>query len=481
MESSFSHWSPQFEWILQMMNVGVHIVNRSGQTVFYNEMMAQIDGMEREQVLGKNIFHLYPSLTNESSTLYLALDKGISTSESIQSYVNIKGKKITSINSTFPLYEGSQIIGAVEIAKDVTKMMHMHDQIVELRATLIDAKRKKRSLGTATYHFDDLIGSDPIFRQAVAQAKKASRTPSPVMICGPTGTGKELIAQSVHNASIRRDKPFLALNCAAVPKELLEGLLFGTQRGAFTGAIDRPGLFEQANQGTLFLDELNSLDLPLQSKLLRVLQDKKVRRVGSGSEQEVDVRIISAMNVSPDEALQSGIIRSDLFYRLNVVTIVLPSLQERKGDIEELADHFIAGFNEMFGMDVKGICEPALQGMMRYHWPGNIRELEHALESAFNMMDAGQELIEEHHLPAYVFRKDKEELTLTRPLSLPQEIDLPGMLDELERNVIVGMLEKYQGNVSKTAEALGLRRQALQYKLDKYKIQRAKGGTQDGA
>ncbi|WP_308647261.1 sigma-54 interaction domain-containing protein [Paenibacillus oleatilyticus] len=316
------------------------------------------------------------------------------------------------------------------------------------------------------------MGSDPTFRQAISLAKKATRTQSPIMICGATGTGKELIAQSIHNASIRRDKAFIAINCAAVPKDLMEGLLFGTQKGAFTGAVDRPGFFEQADEGTLFLDELNSLDISLQSKLLRVLQDRKIRRVGGDVEQEVDARIITAMNMMPSEALQSGIIRSDLFYRLNVVTIVMPSLQERKSDIPELANHFIQHFNNLFGMDVKGISDPAMQKMMQNHWSGNIRELEHAIESAFNMMDGGQDLIQEYHLPAYVFQTKKEEISLASPADFSQEIDLPKMLEELERDAIMTMLDKCQGNVSKTAEALGLRRQALQYKLDKYNIQR---------
>ncbi|GMX65712.1 hypothetical protein Elgi_49830 [Paenibacillus elgii] len=292
------------------------------------------------------------------------------------------------------------------------------------------------------------------------------------MICGASGTGKELIAQSIHNASIRRDKAFIAINCAAVPKDLMEGLLFGTRKGAFTGAVDRPGFFEQADEGTLFLDELNSLDISLQSKLLRVLQDRKIRRVGGDVEQEVDARIITAMNMMPSEALQSGIIRSDLFYRLNVVTIVMPSLQERKSDIPELANHFIQHFNNLFGMDVKGISDPAMQKMMQNHWSGNIRELEHSIESAFNMMDGGQDLIQEYHLPAYVFQTKKEEISLASPADFSQEIDLPKMLEELERDAIMTMLDKCQGNVSKTAEALGLRRQALQYKLDKYNIQR---------
>ncbi|MEW9671405.1 sigma-54 interaction domain-containing protein [Ammoniphilus sp. 3BR4] len=476
MEKICKQWTSQFEWILNIINVGVHMVDKQGETVFYNETMAGIDGLKREEVLGKNIFQLYPSLTDETSTLYLALDKGTQTAETIQTYVNLQGKTVTSINSTYPLYEGDEIIGAVELAKDITNVMNMYDQILDLRQQLVESrKNNKPAAGTADYHFSDLIGESPAFQQAVSIAKKAARTHSPVMICGATGTGKELVAQSIHNASIRRDEAFIAQNCAAVPKELMEGLLFGTTKGAFTGAIDRPGIFEQANGGTLFLDELNSLELSLQAKLLRVLQEGKVRRIGGAAELEVDVRIIAAMNASVTEVLEQGILRSDLFYRLNVVHVDLPSLQERKGDIPLLVEHFIQKFNRLFGSHVRTVSEKALERLLQYSWPGNIRELGHAVESAFNIMDIGYDMIEEHHLPHHLVDSPLRQVPVTNRLERPKgNIDLPNMLEEIEKDTIMGVFEEHKGNISKTAEALGLKRQALQYKLNKYGI--SKGG-----
>lgn len=475
MKSSVNQFSTQFEWILNVINVGVHIVNKDGDTVFYNEMMAHIDGLDREQVLGENIFQLYPSLTDESSTLHVALEKGNETIESIQTYVNLKEKKITSINSTYPLYEDGEIIGAVEIAKDITKVMNMYDQIVDLRSQLAEThKKNKFSEGTATYHFSDLIGNSPAFKQAISLAKKAARTHSPVMIYGPTGTGKELVAQSIHNVSAQRNQPFIAQNCAAVPKELMEGLLFGTTKGAFTGAMDRMGIFEQANGGTLFLDELNSLDLGLQAKLLRVLQEGEVRRVGGSKEQKINVKIIAAMNISPEEALERGIIRSDLFFRLNVVTVQMPSLSERKTDIPEIVNHFIQKFNKSFFTEVRGISQKAMQRLLQYPWPGNIRELGHAIELTFNVMDAGEDMIDEHHLPAYLFPSGNYAAAnaQSQPSPLKSRIDLPVVLEEMEREMIINMFEKYNGNISKTAEALNIKRQGLQYKLNKYGIEK---------
>lgn len=463
-------WSKHFEWVLNMVDVGVHVVDKNGTTVFYNQTMADIDGMERVNVIGKTIFHLYPSLTVETSTLNLALKKGIKTVEAMQTYVNMQGKQITTINSTYPLYEGEVIIGAVETAKDITRIVRMYDQTLELRKELFETKKKGRiSKGSADFQFCDLIGDSENFQKAIMIAKNAARSLSPVMICGATGTGKELVAQSIHNASIRREKPFIALNCAAVPKELMEGLLFGTTKGAFTGAIDRPGIFEQANGGTLFLDELNSLDLLLQAKLLRVLQDGKVRRLGGDVEKEMDVRIITAMNIKPLKALEQNILRTDLYYRLNVVHIELPTLQERKSDIPLLVNFFLKKLNETFGANVREISAEALQCIRHYHWPGNIRELSHAMESAFNVIDIGYEKLEKRHLPSHICQ--------TTPIpeqTLPTKgkIDLPNIMEEFERETILQVFKENDGNISKTAIALGVKRQALQYKLNKYGIEK---------
>lgn len=466
--------SKHYEWILDHINVGVHMVDKNGTTIFYNQTMAEIDGLTQSDVVGKNIFHLYPSLTNETSTLNLALSKGIKTVDVMQTYVNLQGKQITTINSTYPLYENEDIIGAVETAKDITRIVSMYDQTLELRKQLIDSnKKRKRSKGTAFYEFSDLIGNCPNFLQSISIAKKTARSLSPVMICGATGTGKELVAQSIHNASDRREKPFIALNCAAVPKELMEGLLFGTTKGAFTGAINRQGIFEQAHEGTLFLDELNSLDLLLQAKLLRVLQDRKVRRLGGSDEKEMNVRIITAMNIKPEKALEEKILRRDLYYRLNVVHIELPTLKERKQDIPMLVNYFMKKCNDTFGATVKEVSNEALQYMLQYDWPGNIRELSHAIESAFNIIDLGYEKLEMHHLPSRIFTvKAPQFPEIKRFLPAKGKIDLPTIIEEFERETIVRTFKDCQFNISKTAKALGMKRQALQYKLNKYNIEK---------
>ncbi|MFC5648672.1 sigma-54 interaction domain-containing protein [Paenibacillus solisilvae] len=467
-----------FEQMLNIIDVGVHLIDKKGITVFYNEKMAETDGFNREQVLGKNVFDLFPSLTNETSTFVKVLQTGKEIREKIQTYVNVRGRRITTINSTYPLMEDGEIIGALEVAKDITSIVHLHDQILDLRHQIYESPQKdKKKASSAPYHFSDLIGKNEPFLHTVSFAKKASRTSSPVLICGPTGTGKELLAQSIHNAGARRSRPFIAQNCAAVPHELMEGIMFGTARGAFTGAIDRAGLFEQANGGTLFLDELNSLDLLLQAKLLRVLQDGMVRRIGGTHEQQADVRIITAMNIDPREALEKGLLRSDLFYRLNVVNLYLPPLVQRKEDIPLLTQHFIDKFNTMFSMKITGITPAAMNRLTGYHWPGNIRELSHAIESTYNMMELECETIDEHHLPVSLMEnqaKPSAPAHLTRPWSEPIAPLSTGRLTDkvkqMERETIANALKDHQYNITLTAQALGIKRQALQYKLNRYGI-----------
>ncbi|MCZ8515088.1 sigma 54-interacting transcriptional regulator [Paenibacillus filicis] len=470
--------SKYFEKMLNMIDVGVHLIDNKGITVFYNDKMAETDGFHREQVLGKNVFDLFPSLTNETSTFVKVLQTGKEIREKIQTYVNVEGKRITTINSTYPLLEDGEIIGALEVAKDITSIVHLHDQILDLRHQIYESPAKdKKNASSAPYHFSDLIGKSELFLNAVSFAKKASRTSSPVLICGPTGTGKELFAQSIHNAGARRNRPFIAQNCAAVPNELMEGIMFGTARGAFTGAIDRAGLFEQANGGTLFLDELNSLDLLLQAKLLRVLQDGMVRRIGGTQEQQVDVRILTAMNIDPKEALEKGLLRNDLYYRLSVVNLYLPPLAQRKEDIPLLTQHFIEKFNAMFGMKITVIAPAAMNRLIDYHWPGNIRELSHAIESTYNMMELECETIEEHHLPASLMEnkmKAAAPVLLSRPWSDKTANDSAGRLTDrvkqIEKEAIAEALKQHQYNITLTAQALGIKRQALQYKLNRYGI-----------
>lgn len=307
----------------------------------------------------------------------------------------------------------------------------------------------------AKYTFNDIVGDSKEIEQVKIMAKKAANNSSPILIYGETGTGKELFVQAIHNHSKRSSKEFIAQNCAAIPEGLLESLLFGSLKGGFTGAESRKGLFEIADGGTLYLDELNSMPLEFQGKLLRTLQDGVIRRVGDTIPKKVDVRIIASINEAPEDLLSSGVLRKDLFYRLNVVRIDLPSLRQRKEDIPLLVKFFIKKFNCDFQASVEGIDERALEKLILSPWKGNVRQLEHVMEAAFNLRQAGNILVEDLNIKAL-------------DISLKQSNSLVKRLEEAEWLYIKEALIINNYNISKTAKYLEIPRQTLQYKIKKF-------------
>ncbi len=452
-----------YERIVDEIKEGIHAVDADGTSIIYNRKMAEIESMQQQDVLNKNVLEVFHFQGGQESTLLQALREGKAAQNQKQTYFNDKGKEITTINNTFPIKDGDRIIGAVEIANDVTKMERM------IRETILP---KDSSL----YSFESIIGKSTAIRDVIESAKRASRTSSSVLIVGETGTGKELFAQSIHNYSVRSSAPFISQNCAALPENLIEGLLFGTTRGAFTGAIERPGLFEQAAGGTLFLDEINSLSLPLQAKLLRVLQEKTIRRIGDTKVKEVDVRILAAINEDPIDAISNQRMRKDLYYRLGVVTLFIPPLRERRDDILHLADYFIQKYNRLFQMDVQTISEQVQQFFLQYDWPGNVRELQHTIEGAMNLLVDETE-IQYAHLPYHLVRRSSfvqqgEPSALASFIASQPEMgqNLKHAVEEFETFFIKNVIARYNGNISRAAKELGLSRQSLQYRLRKLAI-----------
>lgn len=460
--------------ILQNIEEGIHVIDNNGNTIIYNSAMSEIEGLDEKQVIGKHLLDVFPTLTKETSTLLKALRTGEVIEEYKQSYLNLKGKRISSINTTLPIINNGKVLGAIEIAKNITNVSQLSEQIISLRQKLTKmsddiAKKSKRH-----YTFDNIVGRNKELLKAIAFARRATLTSSSVLIYGETGTGKELFAQSIHYESDRKDNPFIAQNCAALPESLLEGILFGTSKGSFTGAIDRPGLFEQANRGTLFLDELNSMSFPLQAKILRVLQEGYIRRVGGLKEIPIDVRIIAATNEDPIEAIDKGTLRKDLFYRINVINIRIPPLRKRRDDIPLLIKYFINYYNEKLNKDVWMMSEDLLKAFLDYTWPGNVRELQNFIESAMNMI-LDEHVIKKEHLPYYV-----EELILknnnmnskliNNNIKYDEIRDLNEYLSNIEKNIIVNYLNKNEYNITQTSKELGISRQNLQYKIKKYNI-----------
>lgn len=445
---------------------GVHAIDATGRTIVYNKKMAELEGLEIDQVMDRDIFDIFPSLNERTSTLIKVVNSGEPILNNIQTYLNYKGKSITTISTTLPLRYNEKIIGAIELAENITAIMELSERLIRLQKESgvkddINAKDKIRR-----YNLDDIIGDSEGLKLAKKIAKKASDSSSSVLIYGETGTGKELFAQSIHYSGVRGNKPFIAQSCAAIPESLLEGLLFGTEKGGFTGAIGREGLFEQANGGTLLFDEINSMSLPLQAKLLRVLQEGYIRRIGGTKDIPVDVRIIATTNEDPNDCIRTGTMKKDLYYRLSVINLFIPPLRERINDIEILCKFFIKKYNKIMNKNIKGLSDDVINRFKEYAWPGNVRELENFIESAMNFATFDDDvLIRDHFVSSKFISTDK-----LYSLNLEHKLDeksLPEILENIENELIRNTLVKHNYNITKASKHLGIKRQTLQHKLKK--------------
>ncbi len=459
-----------FDALIQAINIitdGIHIVDASGKIVYYNVAAKQLDEIDVDKAIGRHILEVYPSLSFDTSTILKVLKTGKPIYNVEQNFVNYKGDKISTLNSTLPITYNNKVVGALEVSRNITKVRELSEKIVNLQRELYETGEslEKTSKPLAKFNFLDIIGQNKEMLKLKSLGLKAAMSDSPVMVAGSTGTGKELFVQSIHNSSNRKHKPFIAQNCAALPSNLLESILFGSVKGSFTGAENRPGLFELANGGTLFLDEINSMPLELQTKLLRVLQDGRVRRVGSSNTVDVDVRVISAINTEISEVVENKQLRQDLFFRLNVITLVIPDLCKRKEDIPILVEHFIKKYNEKCSKFFSGISKEVMDIFMEYSWPGNVRELEHAIESAVSLYDG--DLIREEHLP-FQFKNYHPAYSSSLDTSVIQPLNVA--VDKVEREIIISALEQTDYNIAKAAKLINIPRQTLQYKIKKLEI-----------
>jgi arginine utilization regulatory protein len=448
------------EEVFRLMDEGLHVVDAEGKTIIYNEAMANMEKMNRSEVLRKPFREVFSYIEEGQSTMLQALKHGKITSNIQQTYQNIDGKEITTINSTYPLILDGQITGAVEIARNITDVQKLSHTILKFQEETLEPKavRDKR---IKAYSFDMIIGESKGFVQVVNRAKKAAQSDASVLICGDTGTGKELFAQSIHYHSNRKGKPLLAQNCAALPETLLEGILFGTAKGGFTGAMDRAGLFEQAD-GTLLLDEVSAMPYELQGKLLRVLQEDYLRRVGGTKDIPFNVRIIATINEPAEKLIEKGLLRKDLYYRLAIININVPPLRERRDDILLLAEKFMEKHNKRFGKELWMISEPAKKKLLDHDYPGNVRELENIIMAGVSMAD-NEHVLTAEHLSIEKSTGGTSFVEYGRAV----ELGLSSYLQQIEKNLIEQALISNGGNISHAARQLNIKRQTLQYKMKK--------------
>ncbi|PAF01281.1 sigma-54 interaction domain-containing protein [Bacillus velezensis] len=443
------------EAIIQSSDEAISVVDENGIGMLINKAYTKMTGLSESEVIGK------PASTDisEGESMHL---KVLGTRRPVRGVrMKVGPNKKDVIVNVAPVIVDGILKGSVGVIHDVS-------EIKTLTAELNRARQIIRTL-EAKYTFDDIIGTSEQMLVALEQAKLGAKTPATILLRGESGTGKELFAHAIHNESDRKYNKFIRVNCAALSESLLESELFGYEEGAFTGARrgGKKGLFEEANNGSIFLDEIGELTQSTQAKLLRVLQEKEIIRVGGAKAISVNVRIIAATNVNIEKAMAEGAFREDLYYRINRYPISIPPLRQRKEDIEALSIRLIEKINQDYGRNVKGLAPNALRALSAYSWPGNVRELENVLGRAMIFLEPHMERIEQQHLPVFESELNEKNGTQSDFPDVEGE-KLSQAVEKFEAHVIQKMLEKHKFNRTKTAKALGVSIRNLYYKMDKY-------------
>ena len=469
---------PYFQMLFDRNKIGVMITDAEGVLVYFNDAQEQIDELARENVLGRKLYDVY-NFTPENSPGMTVLRTGKPVIAGCHYYRTRHGKMVNASCDIYPLHsENGGLLGVICYVQGYSSLLtHVNHIQTYLPDEKQDGAENEAALQGGHYSFNSLVGADQALKEAASTARRAARSISPVMLIGETGVGKEIFAQAIHYESERHSHPYTAINCSAVPETLLEGILFGTTKGAFTGATNKAGLFEVSDKGTLFLDELDSMPIGLQSKLLRVLQERKVRRVGEVREREINLKIISSVRSDPLELIDKGVLRADFYYRLGVVKIQIPSLRQRKGDIMLLVSHFLKKHSQSLGISQPVPEDSLVNTLCDHNWPGNVRELEHAVEAMLNIAGGSSRLNLSHLARACpeLAREEWSELEDKRPAARPaKKVFSSESLAEAQKSseleAISAALKTVSGNRSLAARLLGVSPQALHYKIKKYKL-----------
>lgn len=500
-----------------MLNIGslvvnsldyIFIVDKDFRIIYntrYDEKLNDGDGRnEPPEYFNKNYLEVYPGLDRENSSVIKCIETGEIIINKRQEYYDYLNNRYVTNNVTFPLMRKGKLIAVVELAMDVNESGGESSD---------DANRKfdefvlrlKKDAGMIT--FDTILTENRQMKESIEKAKILATLPNPTLIYGETGTGKELFAQSmIAYCKVPKSKVVIQ-NCAAVPENLMEAILFGTVRGAYTGAENKKGLFEQADGGVLFLDELNSIPYNVQSKLLRVLQDGTFRPLGSNKDKRVSVKIIGAMNIEPVEAIDNGIIRKDLFYRFSSGLITLPPLRERKEDIALFIKYYVDYYRRAYSKEIDGVDDEVKALFMNYSWDGNVRELSNTIESMVTSLSDGR-ILTKKQIPKYMLERmdrersgesaEKASCGIEEKLGMifksagvktgdrdaflknggedilrggtDEKIAYHQVMEAVERRLLENALEMAEGNKTKAGEILGLPRKTLVYRMEKLGI-----------
>ncbi|PED71311.1 sigma 54-interacting transcriptional regulator [Bacillus pseudomycoides] len=456
----------RYENALNLLSECILGVNEQGIVNFLSGAYARFLGIDDpKEAIGKHCTEVV-----ENTRMHIIVKTGQVEIGHIQ---RVNNQNI--IATRIPIVKDGKIIGAIGkiMFHDIQQFKVLADQISAMESKLSYYQTELKRLQEGRLSFQSIIGESAKMKEVKTMALKVSKSRSTVLIRGESGTGKELFAHAVHRASPRARGSFIRLNCAAIPRDLLEAELFGYEEGAFTGAKKggKPGKIELAHKGTLFLDEIGDMSLDMQVKLLRVLQEKEIERIGGTKIQKIDVRFIAATHRNFREMVQRGEFREDLYYRLNVFAIDIPPLRERKEDMIHITEFLIQKLNGELGSSVLSLDERVRDIFMEHDWPGNIRELENVLERAMNVVEGT--IIQAHHLPVYLRKKDLEEELYHEIFTADQEenemsYSLQTEVEFAEKRVIMRALEKTAGNRKEAAELLGIHRASLYRKIERY-------------
>ncbi len=436
----------------------ISVVNENGEHILVNPAYTKITGIDYDAVIGKNA--LFDIEQGEESVHM----KVLSTKKPVENTkLKLRPSGKTVVAQAAPIIVNGEMKGSVAVLHDISGIKNLTDKLEE-------AEKKLREL-TYKYKPEDIIGESESIRNLKKLIEKAAKVPATVLLKGESGTGKELFANSIHAQSSRSLNNFVRVNCAALTDSLLESELFGYEEGSFTGALKggKKGLFEEADKGTIFLDEISEISLNTQAKLLRVLQEKEIMRVGSNKNIPIDVRVIAATNSDLVQSVREGKFREDLFYRLSILPINIPPLRDRKEDIPLLVKTFIAKFNDEYGRNIVDISDDALKILMSHEWPGNVRELENTIGRSIIYMNINERVIKTIHLPQLYTNQVEKDVTFV--VSINEEVTtLDNILDKAEANYINNIYLKQNKNKTQTAKVLGISLRSLYYKMERYNI-----------
>lgn len=452
----YKYLEAQMEAVLECVNESITVINEHDTVEFWNPAAEKLYNIKQSEIVGEKIDRFFTNLV---------VTKVVKEKHEVrEAYHQPRTGTHVLINST-PVRVNGHVAGSVSAEKDITEVIQLHNQLSIASSQVAELEQEISKFANEKDVFSKIYGHNSKLKEIISLAKRVATTQAAVLIRGESGTGKELFAEAIHQQSSRQDKPFIVINAAAIPANLLESELFGYEAGAFTGADKKgkKGTFELANEGTIFLDEIGEMPIEMQAKLLRVLQNQVFYRVGGNSPVKVNVRIIAATHRDLEKMIAEGTFREDLYYRLNVVALEIPPVRVRKDDIPELAYLFVKEFSAIHGKKIKSI-EPELMGLfLSYHWPGNIRELRNVIERLVILSD--DDKVRADNLPEHL------RLPVLSPMiSSMGSVNLNEVTEQTERQVIIKTLEDVNWNKSEAAKKLGVPRSTLYYKLKALKI-----------